>query len=97
MKVIHCQQQNVEPVVVDLPDDLAAIQRAVGGPFTIVPLDDPPYVAVVNEEGELRQLPTVGPFFGPWFIAAKGPDGQLRGLTDEDVMLLLGTPLEGNG
>lgn len=77
----------------EVPNTLPGMQAAVGGLVEVVQLDEP-FVAIVNEEGAVKGLPVNGPFYGPWFICAvesgaKGIGEQFRGLTPEELTLLL--------
>ena len=91
MKIIvqPLPSEGEEPTVTEIEDTLEAMQAVVGGLIEIVTLDDG-YLAVVNEDGLFLGLEQNGPFSGVWFICRCGPEGEIVGLTDEDIAIILG-------
>lgn len=83
MKVIHIKEPGTVQVV-EIDGSLASMQALVNGLIEPVALEDG-FIAVVNEEGEVRDLPQNGPFKGPWFLCKE----NFQGLTDEDITFLL--------
>ena len=83
-------EPNELPIVREIPNELAAMQRVVDGLIEVFPVGIAGAVGVCNEEGLLRGLPfnrfvpaTGGVIVGTFFIAGDGVN--FRSLTPQQI------------